>query len=244
MAWTVMLLAALAGAADSKIALNWELSVDGRRIGSREVSVKYVQEDVSPRRIVESWTEVDGAVGPIRLVYRQRMTAHATKEEPASFHAVMEQNGVPMEVQARWSPSAWWLTTNSGGRVRTTELPVDRIDLSTADLMDPDTRVPLGRLTQARILSAETGEVMVGPVVDLGAKELDVGGVRVQAQGYAWDAPMGRSTFWFSAEGYLLQYDMALLGVQVQARLTHAPPPGVDDFAVGYRKPEIEELPL
>ncbi len=244
MIWLALALLGTAPAAELQHELTWALSVDGQPIGKREVTVKYAEGDVSLRRIIESWTEIDGTVGPMRVVFRQRMTAHATENEPASFHAVMETNGVPMEVQARFTPSAWWVSTNQGGRVRTVDMPVNRIDISTADLFDPETRYPLGRFDRVRILSAETGEVLVGEVTDLGTREFQAGEVKVPCHGYAWDAPMGRSEFWYSGEGFLVAYDMALLGFVLQARLTHPPPPGIDDFPVRYGAPAIEILPL
>ena len=125
MGWIGLLLLSLcAQAEDLEHKLSWAISVDGKRIGQRDVTVKYVPGEVGQRRILESWTEVDGTAGSMRLVYRQRMTAHAADREPASFHSVMEQNGVPVEVQARWTPSAWWVTTNTGGRQRTVDVPV------------------------------------------------------------------------------------------------------------------------
>lgn len=237
-------LTALAQEPELEHKLVWDLAVKGQKIGTREVTVKYVPGDLGMRRILESWTEIDGSVGPMRLVYRQRMTAHASEREPASFHSVMEQNGTPAEVQARWTASAWWVTTNVGGRARTVDMPANRIDISTADLFDPDTRFPMSRFEQVRILSAETGDVLVGPVTDLGSKEMQAGKKSVQVHGYAWDAPMGKSTFWFSGEGYLVAYDMAILGIEVQGRLTHEPPPGVDDFPVAFGRPAIEVIPL
>lgn len=245
MGWIGLLLLSLcAQAEDLEHKLSWAISVDGKRIGQRDVTVKYVPGEVGQRRILESWTEVDGTAGSMRLVYRQRMTAHAADREPASFHSVMEQNGVPVEVQARWTPSAWWVTTNTGGRQRTVDVPVNRIDISTADLFDPDTRFPLARFEQVRMLSAETGETLVGPVKDLGTKDLAVAGTTIQVQGFSWDAPMGTSTFWFNGEGFLVSYDMVVLGIRIEGRLMHAPPPGIDDFAVGVGRPKIEVIDL
>ena len=174
MSWVALLAFAFVAQAEKmEHKLSWEISVSGQRIGQRDITIKYVPgEDVGRRRILESWTEIDGNAGPMRLVYRQRMTAHATEREPASFHSVMEQNGVPVEVQARWTPSAWWVTTNSAGRQRTVDVPVNRIDISTADLFDPDTRFPLARFEQVRILSAETGATLVGDVKDLGSRSV------------------------------------------------------------------------
>jgi len=237
-------LAMVAGASEIEHDLSWDLQVGGNSVGHRDVTVKYVQGDQGMRRIIESWTEIDGAVGPIRLVYRQRMTAHATGREPASFHSVLEQNGQGQEVQARWTPSGWWVTTHSGGRHRTLEVPLNRIDISTADLMDPDSQVPLGRFQEVRILSAETGEVLTGPVEDLGLRDLSIGGETVQAHGYGWDAPVGKAVFWFSADGFLVEYDMALLGIQMKAVMKQPPPPGIDDFPVYVGAPEIEEIQL
>ncbi len=243
--WAALLLGlGLANAGDLEHTLNWDLSVGSHKIGHRNVTVKYVSGEVGMRRILESWTEIDGNVGPIRVLYRQRMTAHVGEREPASFHAVMEQNGMAQEVQARWTASSWWVTNSANGRQRTTEVPVNRIDISTADLMDPETRFPLSRYDQVRILSAETGDVMLGEIADLGSKELQVAGQAMQVHGYSWDSPEGKSTFWFSADGWLVNYNIALMGVQLSAKLSSPPPPGVDDFAVRVGSPAIEEIPL
>ena len=55
---------------------------------------------------------------------------------------------------------------------------------------------------------------------------------------------MGKSVFWFSADGFLVEYDMALLGIQMKAVMKHPPPPGIDDFPVFVGAPEIEEIQL
>lgn len=243
--WAALFLGlGIANAAELEHTLSWNLSVGGHKIGHRDVTVKYVNGDMGMRRILESWTEIDGTVGPIRVLYRQRMTAHVGEREPASFHAVMEQNGSAQEVQARWTASTWWVTNSANGRNHTTEVPANRIDISTADLMDPESRFPLSQYQTVRILSAETGDVLLGEVGDLGSKELNVAGKMLQVHGYSWDSPEGKSTFWFSADGWLVNYNIALMGVQLSAELAAPPPPGIDEFVVGYGRPSIEEIPL
>lgn len=243
---TLLALMSLASAADLEHKLTWDVTVGGNKVGTRELTVKYVKEgdDVGMRRILESYTALEGAMGPIRMSFRQRLTAHAPGREPASFHSVVEQNGSPQEVQARWTPAAWWVTTTTAGRSRTIDMPLNRIDLSTADLMDPDTRFPLAHFQELRLLSTETGEVLSGAVTPLGIKPMKLGGEEIQAQGYAWDSPQGRSEFWYSPDGFLVHYMVPMLGIEVVATLQKPPPGGVDDFPVAIGAPAIEVLDL
>lgn len=240
----ILAFTAAAMAASFQHQLSWDLSVNGNPIGHRDVTVKYVAGDAATRRIVESWTELDGSVGPLRLRYRQRMTATAEGRDPASFQSVIDENGRTREVQTRWTPAGWVVTTVADGRARTVTLDASRVDLSTADLFDPDSRLGFRSRDGARVLSAETGELLQGPVVDLGDSVVDVHGETVPVHGWAWDAAEGRSTFWYSAEGYLVSYEWKLLGFAVSAKLRAPPPGGVDDFPVAIGRIAVEELPL
>jgi hypothetical protein len=240
----LLFLALTANAAELQNEMTWELKIGGKVAGHRDLTVKYEPVEDGMRRILEVWTDVDGNAGPIGIVFRQRMTAHTANRTPASFHSVTEANGLPGEVQARWTPSAWWVTTTLQGRTRTVDMPVDRIDLSTADLMDPATSFSLARYAQVRMLSAETGEVYVGDVSDLGSKEIKVGEQKVRVQGYRWSAPIGKSDFWYNGDGFLVDYTMHIAGIAVEGRLTKPPPPGVDDFPVAVGGPKIEVIQL
>jgi len=246
MLFALLALTGLAGAADLEHALTWDLFVQGQKVGTRELTVKYIRDEgaVGFRRVIESWTEIDGTVGPMRVTYRQRMTAHASGREPASFHSVIDQNGSALEVQARWSPSAWWVSTSTSGRSRTIDMPLNRIDISTADLMDPDTRYPLAHFDELRLLSAETSEVLTGPLDALGASNITLGDRTLQVHGYAWTSPEGRSEFYYSADGFLVRYEIQLLGIALSAVLNKPPPGGVDDFPVRIGSPSIEEIAL
>lgn len=237
-------LALTAGATDLQHDLTWSLKVGGKDAGKRDISVKYVHSDDGQRRILETWTELEGQVGPIPIVFRQRMTAHTATRTPGSFHSVTESNGMPGEVQARWTPAAWWVTTNVNGHARTLDMPTDRIDISTADLMDPGTSFNLGRYDRVRILSAETGEIYVGEVGDLGNKDIKIDGQKIRCQGWSWTSPVGKSEFWYNADGFLVDYTMYVVGVEVSGRLSQPPPPGVDDFPVAVGGASIEVIDL
>jgi hypothetical protein len=225
--------------------LVWDLAVKGQAVGSRQLSVKYLESDGGTSRVLESYTDIDGTVGPLKVRWRQRITATINAGEPASFHSVVDQGaGGAMEVQGRWTPSAWAVTTTSGGRVRPSELPLGRIDLSTADLMDPYTLVPLSHFQAAKILSAETGEVLEGPVQALGVSEIRVKNTPIQVSGYAWTSPQGRSEFYYSADGFLVRYKTQLVGVELEATLRDPPPGGVDDFPVATARPTVDAVDL
>lgn len=244
--WLLLAGLGLAHAADLEHKLTWDVTVGGTKVGTRNLRVKYVKEEgqVGMRRVLESWTELDGTLGTMRATFRQRMTAHASGSEPASFHAVSDQNGAPQEVQARWTPGAWWVTTTAAGRSRTVDMPSNRIDLSTADLMDPDSRYPLGHFSQLRLLSAETGEVITGAITPLGTKTMTLGRDELPVNGFAWDSPQGRSEFWYAQDGFLVHYTMPVLGITMVATLQKAPPGGVDDFPVAVAAPAVEQMAL
>jgi hypothetical protein len=238
--WWCLAVAHAAG--DQKLV--WDLSVKGVNVGSRELTVREMDGADGPSRVLESYTEINGMIGPLKVRWRQRMTAHVDARQPASFISVVDQNGTVLEIQGRWTPSAWMVTTTTNGRARTTEMPLPRIDLSTADLIDPNSRLPLSHFTEARMLSAESGEVLVGPLERLGVSELPIDGQPIQVTGYAWTNPQGRSEFQYSADGFLVKYRTQLLGVEVEAVLRDPPPGGSDDFPVAVRPPAVEILDL
>lgn len=241
---TMLALGTTALAGDFSHTLVWDLSVRGTKVGSRQVSVRYLESDGGASRILESYTDINGTIGPMKVRWRQRMTAHIDAREPASFHSVIDENGSVLEVQGRWTPAEWHVTTTTNGRSRTTAMPLGRIDLSTADLMDPYTTLPLSHFTQARILSAETGEVLLGPIQSLAIQEIKIKNTPVQVSGYAWTTPQGRSEFYYSADGFLVRYRTQMLGAELEATLRDPPPGGVDDFPVAAARPSVDVLDL
>lgn len=224
--------------------LTWDLFIEDQEVGRRSLTVKYMPSDRGVRRILEAWTEVDGQVGAYRIRFRQRMTGHAEGREPAAFQSVVDENGSAREIQGRWTPSGWLVTNLSDGRARTVEMPLDRIDISTTDLLDPGTSWSLSRFETLRLLSAETGSVERGEVEQLGRSQIKIGGSPVQVSGYAWDGPQGRSLYYFGMDGYLVRSETPMFGVNVIAQLTRRPPGGPDDFPVPNTVPKVEHLPL
>ncbi|MEN0066258.1 MAG: DUF6134 family protein [Myxococcota bacterium] len=233
-----------AWAAQPSHKLEWRLSVDGQPIGQRTLTVRYLEGEAGTNRILESYTDIDGKVGPVTVRYRQRLTAHVDAREPASFHSVVDNGGTKIEVQGRWTPTSWVVTTTANGRSRTSPFELTHINLSSADLLDPYTRRPLSHYVkaQARVLSTSSGEIASGEVESLGVSQWSAGGQAVQVSGYAWTSPEGRSEYYYSPDGFLVRYRTQLLGATIDAQLVGPVPDGIDDFPVGALTPAVEQV--
>jgi len=214
--------------------LTWEIRAGGAVIGSRTATIKYQPTNGDIHRIIESWTDIRGRVGPVDVDFQQRLTLFASAG-PSSFHAVIDEDSIPREVQARRSAGGWTVSVADKRRVRTWTAPDHQIQLSTADLLDPLTRVPLASFENARILSAETGDLWEGAVESMGESTITIDGARVPVNGVAWSSPEGRNQFWFSSEGFLVRYQIRVIGFVVEGTLVDPPPRGADEFPVNYR---------
>jgi len=224
--------------------LAWEVHVGAQTIGTRTATIHYEQEKGKLVRSIESFTDLKGTVGPVSFAWQQRLNITAGNG-PAAFHSVVKENGTPSEVSGRWDPSlGWTITTVDRRKVDTRDIPSSYVDLSTADLMDPGSRYSLFRFTNVHLLAAETGDVWEGAVEGIGTKEMTLGGKTFDVEGVAWMSPEGRTEFWYSSEGYLVQYKMRVLGFEVEGVLTAAPPPGVDEFPVIVLTPKLEVSPI
>ena len=146
--------------------LSFDLLMNGEVVGSREVSIRYLppEEDIRDRevRIAQTWTEIDATIAGWDLSVRNRTTSHASGPR-SSFTSSLSVNGDLSEVQGSLiEDGRWSLSAVSGGRLHTQELRRTEVDLSTMDLLDPVRARLIEGQTDVRLLSAETGEVLVG----------------------------------------------------------------------------------
>ncbi len=229
--------------ADEDMRLEYQITVKGQPVGTRVVDIHLDESGKEPVTILSARTRIDATIGPVSYRYDQRLTA-STEGGPASFQSVINDNGTSWELQARRIGGRWLLAeqTTRGPRMR--EAAGHEIDLSTADLMNPWSAVPLKDLSDLQLLSAETGDVWQGEVTAVEGKVVKLGKRRVAVQGLQWRSPEGPATFYYDAEGVLVRYEMRLMGLSIQASLTHAPPKGPDTFAVPIGSPTVDELPL
>lgn len=232
--------AALAGPPTS---LTWDLTLNGKLIGQR--TLEMTTEDLGgvEMRTLQAETHVDARVFGIPFAYDQKLTANADVG-PASFIGVTRQAGAVSEVQGRRSGGGWLLSVTSEDRTRSYDLDGDDVDLSTADLLDPRSHVPLSRFQTAKVLSVETGEVLTGAVEPLGPDEILIDGTAVPVEGYRWTTDQGPGTFWYTSEGWLVRFESKVLGQKVAGTLSKAPPSGPDDAPVDVFGPALQATDL
>jgi hypothetical protein len=230
----------------SEMGVIWGLSVGGRPVGTREVVVRvksYADEQV---RFVESFTDLrltdDDRKTP-DVVFRQRLTANSQDGRPASFTSVTETADATVELQARATGSKWELVWTEDGASKTLSISASAVDLSTADLFDPEADRKISKLSEARVLVDFVGRTATGPVIPLGPSDLVIGGETLTVEGYEWRSDLGSMRFWYAANGFLVKYQLPLVGQEVTATMLGAAPRPVDDFQVPAR-PIVDALDL
>jgi hypothetical protein len=201
-----------------------------------------VRDTPDQKRILTSWTEIDVKIGPVPFGFRQRLSAVAG-EGPAAFQASIDANGAPRVVQGRKAGGEWRLSIAENGTARQWTLGSLEVDLSTVDLVDPGSALPLWRLEDARVLSAETGGILAGKVYWEARGEVRVGGMGVPVDRYRFESSEGVATFAYAGDGSLVRYDMRLFGRTVTGTLRDLPA-SVDDVPVDDGGGSVGVAPL
>ena len=224
--------------------LYWNVTLDGQPVGYRSATIKWTPEDDgSMRRTVEAWTEIDATVLGFEYQFRERLSA-TVHRDVAAFHAVSDFSGSITEVQARRTAGVWIVTTAYDGRETTREWSATGIDLSTVDLLDPGSLFPLHHFETAKVLSAESGDIFEGPVHGTGSGNVNIGGIDVPVAGVEWSGDEGDGRFWYSTEGYLVRYEIAVLGRRLIGTLRQPPPIGPDSAPIAPNGGSVREITL
>ena len=71
----IALLCSLAFAAERSQTLVWDVTSQGAALGTRTLTVRYLEGDGGTNRVLEGFTDLNGQVGPMKVRWRQRMTA-------------------------------------------------------------------------------------------------------------------------------------------------------------------------
>lgn len=220
------LFALIASALAGEQSLRYSLSLDGKSVGHRDVTVRYLPAGAGEVRILETWTEIDATLAGAPVRWRNRATAKAGVGAPG-FTSSLDENGTLREVQARVLPDRrWQVTVVDQGESKTWTLRGGEVTLSSLDLLDPQRHLLLtdGRAS-ASLLMAEAGNVLTGAVEDLGDGRVKVGGEEVEVHRWAFTPDTGRIELAWTADGTLVSYQMSWMGKRLTGVLDALPPP-------------------
>lgn len=238
--WALLSNIALAQDAET---LTWNLSLDGKQVGERTLEIKrQTGDDGLPVRVLVSYTEFETQLAGQPVHYRNRVTGTAGLD-PASFHSVVDVSGRPMEVQGRPLETGWRVTLIDRKGSKTWDLAESRVQLSTLDLVDPDTSRHIGTLDEVAVLSAETGDIFSGAVASLGTSTVSIGDVAVEVDGWRYETEQGPLTLEYSPSGYLVQYKTSFMGLPLVGTLAE-PPPGTAGVSALQGNDGIKEVEL
>lgn len=222
----LFLVALLSIAFGGEQSLRYTLSLDGKSVGHRDVTVRYLPSGTGEVRILETWTEINASVAGAPITWRNRATAKAGVGAPG-FTSSLDENGTLREVQARVLPDRrWQVTVVEAGETKTWTLRGGEVTLSSLDLLDPQRRLLLtdGR-DAASLLMAEVGNVLTGAVEDLGEGTVKVAGQDVDVHRWGFTPDTGRIELAWTADGLLVSYQMAWMGRRLTGVLDALPPP-------------------
>ncbi|MFT7520145.1 MAG: hypothetical protein ACI9MC_002289, partial [Kiritimatiellia bacterium] len=234
-------LAALAAPAPTN--LTWDLTLGSQNVGTRSLAIRTEQTRDGTLRILQADTAIKANFAGMQFSWRQKLTANADLG-PSSFIGVTNTSGQVSEIQGRRGAGGWIVSASTGGHETWQEYDSDAIDLSSADLLDPDSTVPIARFETARILSAETGQILTGTVEPLGPSEVDVSGTSVPVEGYIWKTEDGTARFFYTADGYLVRFETKIMGKLIAGTLDKPPPRGPDEQPVALGTDGIQEVEL
>lgn len=224
----VALAAALLGAPVARAAdappphtVVYDLLLDGKSIGTRELTVRYLPREDGERRLVEAYTVA--TVAGQKIVCRSSGQSSA---RGATFTTSVDQGGALSQVQGIELPGGGWrVIVADGAGVKETTLGKNDVRLTTIDVLDPGRTPLLAGGGDLELLVAETGEVLVG-TLDAGTTgTTKVGGQKVTVTRYTATGPLGAAKFDIDENGLLVKSEMSWLGVTVVAAAREVPPP-------------------
>jgi hypothetical protein len=239
-----LVLASLVAAAVEPQVFTWDITFLGQPIGEHTLDVSYDQTEEGLERVFRSTTHIDAR--PVDFEYlHDSVVAARAGGGPASFNATVTINGATSASELRWDHNGLFLSQiDARGRATTRTLPTDAVDLSTADLFDPLSKVPLTRFDSVTVISAETGDLWSSRVRRLGPSEVAVEGTGMLVEGVVLHPPEGRTALFYNTVGVPLRYEYYVEGRLFEAVLRHLPPPGIDEQPVPEGRPPIEAVEL
>ena len=202
--------------------LRYTLASEGQEVGHRDLKIRFIQSEYEEKRFIESWTEFQLPVARRTFHYKQRLSGLA-KGRPMGFSASMSEDGRLREVQVVHQPERWMVTHAELGRSWVLPVDSDGFDATSITLVDPGSLGFLSDRSTLKVLSAETGRIVEGRLVDQGTAPVQIASESVEAQHYLWELEGGSVSLAYDTKGYLLRYTLQIAGQELTATLDALP---------------------
>ncbi len=195
----------------------YDLLVDGSLVGTRDVTIKYLQRPSGERHVLESYTEL--SLGGVRLESRCSGLSTPTS---AQFSSATERAGERSSVAAKELPQGGWQLTVATG-TKQIERTEANVRASTLDLMDPSRVAVLDASGPFGLVIAETGDVVMGTLSPAESSSVNVGGQKVPTSRYTLSGDSGSARFYVTSEGLLVRSEVSWMGLSVVGTLRELP---------------------
>ncbi|MFZ5479381.1 MAG: hypothetical protein ACOZNI_21635 [Myxococcota bacterium] len=211
----VFVAAALAGPSQQQI--TYDLALDGEKVGTRDVTVRWIPRASGERRVVESYTTLSAAGAAFAC-----RASGTTSSSGAQFTASVDANGNVSQVQGMELPGgAWRVIVVDGDGPEEKQLTAQ---MSTLDLFDPVRARALQAPGPFSLVLVETGEVLSGTLGEGQEGTIKVGGEKVPVTRYTLEGDAGKARFDVDGNGVLLRSELRWLGGTIVATAQSLPP--------------------
>lgn len=221
--WAVVSLLEPSWARAESQTLTYQLFLGDKVVGTRESKILYLPSDRGEVRLLQAYTRLAVPVGPSQYKYVQRLGGRLGGTR--SFTSSIEDNSLVREVQAYQADDGQWqVTVVEKGRARNWTLAPEAIDITSAELLDPERALKVFQTATAlKVLATETGSILEGPVTDLGTQERVIGGKPANVHRYKWSPEGGEMILGYNDAGFLVEYQVTVAGKRLDARLQALP---------------------
>ena len=213
------LLAAVVRAEDQHV--QYDLSFDGQKVGTRELTVRYLPRPDGERRVLTVTTVLRGGPKPL-----EARSSGSSSPRGANFTTSVESGGAVSQVQAIELPGGGFRVTRADrSGVYESTLKAYEARLSTLDLLDPGRTGLLANPGPVGILVAETGDILSGTLGEPSAAVDRIAGRDVPVTRYTLSSDGVVARFDVDAEGLLMRSEMRWLGATLVAQAHGVPAP-------------------
>ncbi|MEC7985767.1 MAG: hypothetical protein VX278_11435 [Myxococcota bacterium] len=245
----ILLSSTLCAWAESSQNLTYDLSVNGVAVGERRVDVTYLPSSKSNplgMRRVELWTTANMNIQGQEVSYTQRGTAQFS-DQRASFVISTKINEQITEIQGKKAKNGNWIVHQiSNTALKKTEYRRGEVSAISLELFDPG-QVDFWQPQDSYQLLVLEG---LDPFIIQGVWSEEKGNLSAEIQSLAAKQLQGKSkegvlnAVWSDA-GMLIDWDVAIMGVELNANIRSVPPaPNFGEIVSPQKLTGIEEQEL